>query len=87
MHVECGAMADVHSLSLQQSQRQLKDAIMEGKLVHARWTKVLRENGQRQLQAVKALTEKVSLHNRMPLTNIFHTDSLSLSLSLSLSYP
>ena len=80
-------MADVHSLSLQQSQRQLKDAIMEGKLVHARWTKVLRENGQRQLQAVKALTEKVSLHNRMPLTNIFHTDSLSLSLSLSLSYP
>ena len=54
-------MANVQNLSLQQSQRQLEDTILEGKLVHARWTKVLRENGQRQLQAVKLLTEKVSV--------------------------
>ena len=53
-------MADVNKLLLQQCHRQLNDTIFEGKLCHARWRNVLRENGQRQLQALKLIIQEVS---------------------------
>ena len=53
-------MADLNDLLLQQANRQVENAIVEGSIVHQRWLNVLEENGKRQLAAIASSSQRVS---------------------------